>query len=106
MYGCYIAFILLVNICTQKHTKLPVPSIKINIASCFSHAVLGRVQSFLPQLKEADQELSLKLQSESKGDLDIENVEEGEACIEMVSSIKYCIVKDMINYRIGLKFRG
>ena len=50
-------------------------------------AVLGRVQSFLPQLEKADQELRVRLKSQPQGDhndLDIETVKEGEACIEMV----------------------
>ena len=54
------------------------------------YAVLGRVQSFLPQLEKADQELRVRLESQPQGDysdLDIENVKEGEACIEMVMMI-------------------
>ena len=50
--------------------------------------MLGRVQSFLPELKKADQELKLRLQSQEHCDLivlDEENVEQGEPCIEMVS---------------------
>ena len=49
--------------------------------------VLGRVQSFLPQLKEADQQLKQRLHSQPDcdlTDLDIESVEDGEAHIEMV----------------------
>ena len=46
--------------------------------------VLGRVQSFLPQLEDADRELKERLQSNDPDDLDIENVAEGEACVEMV----------------------
>ena len=49
------------------------------------NAVLDRAQSFLPQLREANQELRQRLQSQTQGDIDIESVEEGEACIEMVS---------------------
>ena len=49
--------------------------------------MLGRVQSFLPELKEADEELKQRLQSQPDcdlTDLDIESVEDGEAHIEMV----------------------
>ena len=49
--------------------------------------MLGRVQSFLPQLKDADKELKERLQSHDPDDLDIENVAEGEACVEMVMEI-------------------
>ena len=45
--------------------------------------VLSQVKAFLPRLEEADRELQKRLQGKGEG-LDIEEVEEGEPCIEMV----------------------
>ncbi len=45
--------------------------------------VLSQVKAFLPRLEKADRELQERLQGEGEG-LDIEGVEEGEPCIEMV----------------------
>ena len=54
--------------------------------------MLGRVQSFLPQLEDADRDLKERLQSHDPDDLDIENVAEGEACVEMVMNINVVYV--------------
>ena len=64
-------------------------------------AVLGRVQSFLPQLEKADQELRVRLKSQPRddhNDLDIENVKEGEACIEMVMMIYVTLYNYVTRY--------
>ncbi len=47
--------------------------------------VLSQVKAFLPRLEEADRELQKRLQGKGEG-LDIEGVEEGEPCIEMVGA--------------------
>ncbi len=48
------------------------------------------MKSFLPQLEEADKVLQERLQGDGHGaGLDIEEVEEGEACIQMVNLARY-----------------
>ena len=48
--------------------------------------VLSQVKAFLPRLEEADRQLQERLQgAETTDELDIENVDGSEACIQMVS---------------------
>lgn len=46
--------------------------------------VLSRVKAFLPQLEEGNRELAERLQGTNGEELDIECVEEGNPCIQMV----------------------
>lgn len=63
-------------------------------------AVLGRVQLFLPQLKDADRQLKERLRSHDLDDLDIENVEEGEPCVEMVTAIMAILTQSKDPYTL------
>ena len=47
--------------------------------------VLSKVKHFLPELEQADQQLKVLLaDSQSRQALDMEEIEEGKPCIEMV----------------------
>ncbi|XP_054608396.1 uncharacterized protein C12orf45 homolog [Dunckerocampus dactyliophorus] len=46
-------------------------------------SVMGRLQSFLPQIAEANQKLKQQMEGSSAAHFDIENVEEAEKVIEM-----------------------
>ena len=60
--------------------------------------VLSRVRQFLPEMEKADLDLSQRLAGgQSSQQLDIESVDDGEPCIEMVSGV---LVK---SYRSGLQ---
>lgn len=48
-------------------------------------SVLDRLQSFLPQMAEANEKLKRQMEEAPAGHFDIESVEEAERVIEMVS---------------------
>lgn len=48
-------------------------------------SVLERLQSFLPQMAEANEKLKQQIEESPAGCFDIESVEEAERVIEMVS---------------------
>lgn len=48
-------------------------------------SVLERLQSFLPQMAEANEKLKQQMEDAPAGCFDIESVEEAERVIEMVS---------------------
>ena len=48
------------------------------------NTALSRVRSFLPQLKHADSVLQQRMKEEPQENVDIENVADGQPCIEMV----------------------
>lgn len=48
-------------------------------------SVLERLQSFLPQMAEANEKLKQQMEESPAGRFDIESVEEAERVIEMVS---------------------
>ncbi len=55
-------------------------------------AVLNRVQEFLPKLAEADAELQNRLAAGSVDELNIENVDDDQPVIEMVSLLSIIII--------------
>ena len=64
--------------CMHAHTHTHYThSFHLNIA-------LSRVRSFLPQLKHADSVLQQRMKEEPQENVDIENVADGQPCIEMV----------------------
>ena len=62
--------------CTHTHTH-STHSFHLNTA-------LSRVRSFLPQLKHADSVLQQRMKEEPQENVDVENVADGQLCIEMV----------------------
>ncbi|MEQ2315636.1 hypothetical protein AMECASPLE_024481 [Ameca splendens] len=48
-------------------------------------SVLERLQSFLPQMADANEKLKQQMEEAPEGRFDIENVDEAERVIEMVS---------------------
>lgn len=55
------------------------------VSVCLHVAVLDRLQSFLPQMAQANQKLREELESSPAGRFDIECVGDEEKVIEMVS---------------------
>ncbi|MEQ2191949.1 hypothetical protein XENOCAPTIV_004800 [Xenoophorus captivus] len=54
-------------------------------AFCSFVSVLERLQSFLPQMADANEKLKQQMEEAPEGRFDIENVDEAERVIEMVS---------------------
>ena len=65
------------NTCNTHITLIPPISGHLNTA-------LSRVRSFLPQLKHADSVLQQRMKEEPRENVDVENVTDGQPCIEMV----------------------
>lgn len=57
------------------------------LAFFFFFSVLERLQSFLPQMAEANEKLRQQMQEAPDGYFDIERVEEAQKVIEMVGFI-------------------
>uniref|UniRef100_A0A3Q2TDM5 Uncharacterized protein n=1 Tax=Fundulus heteroclitus TaxID=8078 RepID=A0A3Q2TDM5_FUNHE len=53
-------------------------------------SLFGRLQSFLPQMAEANEKLKQQMEEAPEGRFDIENVDEAERIIEMVSLQNSC----------------
>lgn len=58
------------------------------VLSCHG-SVLERLQSFLPQMAEANEKLRQQMEKAPDGYFDIERVEEAQRVIEMVSFLEH-----------------
>ncbi|XP_068133015.1 NOP protein chaperone 1 [Hyperolius riggenbachi] len=71
---------LLVN--PKQNKSAPSPTVRMPRSS-----ILDRVQSFLPQMAQANEKLSKEIETSPSGTFDIENVEDEEKVIEMNVSV-------------------
>ena len=84
-----VAFVLIIGIrmhITHLHTHTHTHTHTLTLYTHSSHlnTALSRVRSFLPQLKHADSVLQQRMKEEPQENVDIENVADGQPCIEMV----------------------